>query len=138
MNLYQYAPNPLMWIDPWGWAKKTSECGEYSKVGGHHVHSKAAFRNTHGYDSQKGFSIGQDYMKKHGLSHAEMTRYQQKAFAELAQSGRPNTLAEQTRIARQALMAGGADKKLANELVKESLQNLAQQKALIPSNIPWH
>lgn len=22
MNLYQYAPNPLMWIDPWGW------CGE--------------------------------------------------------------------------------------------------------------
>jgi len=20
MNLYQYAPNPLMWIDPWGWA----------------------------------------------------------------------------------------------------------------------
>jgi len=20
LNLYQYAPNPLMWIDPWGWA----------------------------------------------------------------------------------------------------------------------
>ena len=22
MNLYQYAPNPLMWIDPWGWARQ--------------------------------------------------------------------------------------------------------------------
>jgi RHS repeat-associated protein len=22
LNLYQYAPNPLMWIDPWGWCKQ--------------------------------------------------------------------------------------------------------------------
>jgi len=22
LNLYQYAPNPVMWIDPWGWACK--------------------------------------------------------------------------------------------------------------------
>ncbi|ENG7682250.1 RHS domain-containing protein, partial [Providencia stuartii] len=23
LNLYQYAPNPLTWVDPWGWAKDT-------------------------------------------------------------------------------------------------------------------
>jgi len=28
MNLYQYAPNPISWIDPWGWA-----AGEYPVVG---------------------------------------------------------------------------------------------------------
>jgi len=22
LNLYQYAPNPIMWVDPWGWACK--------------------------------------------------------------------------------------------------------------------
>jgi RHS repeat-associated protein len=25
LNLYQYAPNPLMWIDPWGWAKMKTD-----------------------------------------------------------------------------------------------------------------
>ncbi|WP_431739795.1 RHS repeat-associated core domain-containing protein [Morganella morganii] len=24
LNLYQYAPNPLTWVDPWGWACGTS------------------------------------------------------------------------------------------------------------------
>jgi len=24
LNLYQYAPNPIMWVDPWGWACKAS------------------------------------------------------------------------------------------------------------------
>lgn len=27
INLYQYAPNPLLWIDPLGWVR----CGEHSK-----------------------------------------------------------------------------------------------------------
>jgi RHS repeat-associated protein len=31
INLYQYAPNPLGWIDPWGWAKKkNSNCVDYT------------------------------------------------------------------------------------------------------------
>ncbi|MDE5307319.1 RHS repeat-associated core domain-containing protein [Providencia stuartii] len=30
LNLYQYAPNPLTWVDPWGWAKeKTYEVIKY-------------------------------------------------------------------------------------------------------------
>uniref|UniRef100_UPI0025AA4AC5 RHS repeat-associated core domain-containing protein n=1 Tax=Providencia stuartii TaxID=588 RepID=UPI0025AA4AC5 len=30
LNLYQYAPNPLTWMDPWGWAKeKTYEVIKY-------------------------------------------------------------------------------------------------------------
>ena len=32
MNLYQYAPNPLMWIDPWGWAKEGALCGKTKGV----------------------------------------------------------------------------------------------------------
>ncbi|CAK7026722.1 MAG: hypothetical protein DELT_02603 [Desulfovibrio sp.] len=32
MNLYQYAPNPLMWIDPWGWAAAND--GVFTSHGG--------------------------------------------------------------------------------------------------------
>ena len=35
-NLYQYAPNPITWIDPWGWAcKPNHQAGKASKKYGH-------------------------------------------------------------------------------------------------------
>jgi RHS repeat-associated protein len=53
INLYQYAPNPLSWIDPWGWAKKSGEsCGETSHTArGRHAHKNYA--NTLGDESYK-------------------------------------------------------------------------------------
>ncbi|WP_339505611.1 RHS repeat domain-containing protein, partial [Pseudomonas sp. RL_105y_Pfl2_101] len=42
-NLYQYAPNPLGWIDPWGWAP----CGSTTKKLQAHANAakKAVYRN---------------------------------------------------------------------------------------------
>ena len=33
MNLYQYAPNPISWIDPWGWAVTPLNAPGYSTYG---------------------------------------------------------------------------------------------------------
>jgi uncharacterized protein YoaH (UPF0181 family) len=55
----------------------------------------------------------------------------------LANSGRPNTLAEHSRIAVQALQAGGASETQARALVAESLRDLRSQGVRVPTRIPW-
>jgi hypothetical protein len=112
--------------------------GEYSKVGGHHVHAKSAFKDNVNYDSKKGFSISQSFMKDNGLNHQQMTNKQRELFKELNESGRQNSLQEHTRIAVEALIAGGATRQEARDLVAASLKNLRQQGVREPSNIPWY
>ena len=103
---------------------KYSGTGEYGDVGGHHVHAKAGFKGDINYDPKKGFSISQDFMKENGLDHNIMTSKQRELFKELYESGRPNTLEEHTRIAREALKAGGASDSMIDDLINASLKNL--------------
>ncbi|MBK5072187.1 RHS domain-containing protein [Budviciaceae bacterium CWB-B4] len=138
INPYYLAPNILGWIDPLGLAKKTNESGTYSSVGGHHVHAKAGFKNEPNYDIGEAFAIGQDYMKEKGWDHQAMTNAQRQGFKELSESGRPNTLAEHDKIAKDALMAGGATEEEADDLVGKSKDNLTCQNVSKPSNIPWY
>jgi hypothetical protein len=77
-------------------------------------------------------------MKEYGLNHQQMTKKQRELFKELNESGRPNTLQELTRIAVEALIAGGATRQVARDLVAVSLKNLRQQGVREPSNIPWY
>ena len=112
--------------------------GEYSKVGGHHIHAKAGFKKNINYDPKKGFSISQKFMKENGLNHQQMTNKQRELFKELNESGRANTLQEHTRIAVEALIAGGATRQEARDLVAASLKDLRQQGVREPSNIPWY
>jgi hypothetical protein len=90
------------------------------------------------YDSKKGFSISQSFMKDNGLNHQQMTNKQRELFKELNESGRQNSLQEHTRIAVEALIAGGATGQEARDLVAASLKNLRQQGVREPSNIPWY
>jgi len=53
-------------------------------------------------------------MRDNGLDHNIMTSKQRELFKELYESGRPNTLEEHTRIAREALKAGGASDSMIN------------------------
>lgn len=76
-------------------------------------------------------------MNTYGLRHADMTSYQRQAFTELARTGKPNTLAEHTRIAVEALKAGGADETLARTLVARSLAALRASGVRVPTDIPW-
>ncbi|WP_284415853.1 RHS repeat-associated core domain-containing protein, partial [Acidovorax sp. SUPP3334] len=32
MNLHQYAPNPIAWVDPWGWVRKCGGAGRQKPV----------------------------------------------------------------------------------------------------------
>ena len=122
-----------------GQATSTPETGtgEYGDVGGHHIHAKAAFKGDVNYDPNKGFSISQDYMTSRDWNHNAMSAKQRELFKELAKSGKPNTLAEQSRIAEEALIAGGATRAEAQQLIQQSLANLKQQGVKYPSRIPW-
>lgn len=113
-----------------------------SKVGGHHVHAKAAFKGDISYNPREGLCISQKFMEKYGIKHKNITIKQRELFKELAQGGRPNTIEEHTRIAKEALKAGFEDPKKINEqliedLVEISMQNLTEQGVLKPTRIPW-
>ncbi len=77
-------------------------------------------------------------MKSRGWDHQAMTNKQRELFNELAKSGKPNTLKEHTRIAVEALEAGGATTAEARSLVAQSLKNLREQGVRIPTSIPWN
>ena len=124
--------------DLFSFVKDKSKSGEYGDVGGHHIHSKAAFKGDASYDPDKGFSIGQDFMKNKGWNHSDMTNEQRQLFKELYESGKPNTLEEHTRIAKEALKAGGATEEEATELIEKSLENLNKQGVTQPKRIPWY
>jgi RHS repeat-associated protein len=112
--------------------------GPYKQAKGHHVHAKAAFKENLAYDPKEGFSISQSFMKENGLDHAAMTRYQRQAFKELSQSGGANTMSTHTRIAVEALQAGGASREMARSLTAQSLNTLRNSGVRTPSNIPWY
>ncbi|WP_438498560.1 RHS repeat domain-containing protein, partial [Paenibacillus sp. IHBB 3054] len=117
--------------------KVIKQKGKYKDVGGHHVHAKAGFKGTT-YDSKEGFAISQQFIKDNGWDHQSMTNEQRRLFKELKSSGRPNTMREHSRIAVEALMAGGATRLEARSFVAESLLNLRNQYVRNPSGIPWY
>ncbi len=46
INLHQYAPNPIFWIDPWGWAAKGYDVS--GQTAGRDTVSRGAHVNVHG------------------------------------------------------------------------------------------
>ena len=94
--------------------------------------------STSALDPKKGFSISQNFMRDNGLDHNIMTSKQRELFKELYESGRPNTLEEHTRIAREALKAGGASDSMIDDLINASLRNLREQGVTAPTRIPWY
>ena len=112
--------------------------GLYRDVGGHHIHAKAAFKQNASYSLRDGWSISQQYMKDRGWNHQAMKNYQRKAYKEMRDGKRPNTIQEHNRIAIEALEASGASRVEAVQLTTESLGNLYQQNAKTPTDIPWN
>jgi hypothetical protein len=112
--------------------------GQYSQAKGHHVHQKAAFKDHLKYDKDRAFSISQSEMEKRGWDHAAMTAKQRQLQDAISASGQANTMKEQTRIAVESLVAGGATTAEARSLVAESLRNLLKQGVRFPTNIPWN
>ena len=111
--------------------------GPYKETGGHHVHAKKSFEGHVNYDPKEGFSMSREYMDSLNLDHNKITATQRKLFNELAQSGRPNTLKEHTRIAVESLVKNGVPKQQARDIVAESLRSLKGVGVREPVKIPW-
>ncbi len=67
-----------------------------------------------------------------------MSLAQRQLFDDLAASGRPNTLTEHTKIAVEALKAGGATEAEARAIVAQALYDLRRQGIVTPTRIPWN
>ena len=117
---------------------KYDKTGEYEDVGGHHIFAKSAFKGDANYDADKAFCISQEFMTSNNLDHSAMTTAQRQLYKELYESGRPNTLAEQTRIAREALRRGGASQDMIDNLMDDAIKNLDSLGVTAPTRIPWY
>jgi len=117
--------------------KQRPDMGEYRDTKGHHVHAKKAFEGHVNYNSQKGFSISNEFMNRNNIDHIVVTSEQRRLFTELAKSGRKNTIMEHSRIAVEALVKGNCPREIARKLVAESLKKLKNSGVREPVNIPW-
>jgi RHS repeat-associated protein len=116
------------------------EMGQYSKVGGHHVHLQSAFKSVTSYDSKKGVSISNKFMDAMGWKHTAMTNYQRSAYADMARRGVSPAMRDHNRIAVAALMKAGVPEKYARMMVASSLRNLREQgiKNSTKTDRPWN
>lgn len=81
--------------------------------------------------------MGQNELARLGIQHQVVTNTQRALFNQLKASGGANTLKAHSRIAVEALVAGGASRPQARSLVAQSLQNLRQQGVSFPTWIPF-
>jgi RHS repeat-associated protein len=116
------------------------EMGQYSKVGGHHVHLQSAFKSVTSYDPKKGVSISNKFMDAMGWKHTAMTNYQRSAYADMARRGVSPAMRDHNRIAVAALMKAGVPEKYARMMVASSLRNLREQgiKNSTKTDRPWN
>lgn len=129
-------PRPIQSRQPLGPLNEAEGAGAYRRVGGHHVMQDAAFRGAANYTRGSGFSISQEFMQKRGWDHDAMSTAQRRLQDGLAASGRPNTMAQQSRIARQALVAGGATRAEAAAVVRAALAKFRTDGVPGPTRIP--
>jgi RHS repeat-associated protein len=111
----------------------------YEDEGGHHIHQQAAFRDDPKYSKGDAPALPADILNRDYI-HQEMTNKQRELYKELANdiaSGtRQNTLAEHTKIAYEALIAGGVTADKAQAYVNYSEQWLIKRGVTI-FRIPW-
>ncbi len=110
--------------------------GEYGSTGGHHIHAKAAFKGDPNYNPNSALTVSQAEMARRGWSHEAMTARQAQSFDEMLAGQRASTMREHSKIAVDALMAGGASRQEARALTAKSLRNLRRQGVRRPTRIP--
>ena len=111
--------------------------GAYKITKGHHIFAKRAFWGHAKYDAKNGLCISEDMIKILGGDHKKFTAAQRRLFTDFAKSGRPNTLAEHTRIAVEWLVEGNIDRGLARDIVAAALKDLKRSGVKFPTDIPW-
>ena len=137
-NQFAYPNSPLRWADPLGLVK--TGVGTYSGggTGGHHIHAQAAMRDDKNYSKYSAICISDAEMAARGINHQKITNKQRECYKEMADGKRPNTMAEHDKIAKESLVAGGADPKYAQALVDASKAQLASSNPPVTTTrVPW-
>jgi RHS repeat-associated protein len=71
LNLYQYAPNPLMWIDPWGWmdlpVDLPKSSGIYTIINGNDVYVGSSV-DMYGRVNNPEHASAQDLLRREGTT----------------------------------------------------------------------
>jgi hypothetical protein len=141
-----FAGGPLIQGAKWGLsAIRGMRVGGYVKpyriAGGHHIHQQAAFRGAPGYSPKAALSLSDEALKSLGATKPHLGRgsisvTQASLQRQLASSGTQNTMAQQTRIARETLVDAGVNPRVARQIALESEANLIGQGVTSPTRIP--
>ena len=118
--------------------KSSEEIGAYKDVGGHHPLQQAAFRDHPNYSAADALAVSEKYLSKFGdRVHVKITKQQRILQKELAESGRPNTMKEQIRIALQSMIKAGIPEGEARNITARAFWDLRAQNVMQPTNILW-
>ncbi|WP_171181842.1 RHS repeat-associated core domain-containing protein [Ruegeria sp. HKCCD8929] len=126
---------------PVGVSAKASLAQPYKSVRGHHIHQQAAFRGAKNYDANQALSLSIDALeaigaKKPHIGKNSITTTQSRLQRQLRDSGAPNNMAAQTRIAAETLIDAGVNPSLAREIAVRSELNIIGQGVRAPTRIP--
>ena len=105
--------------------------------GGHHIHMKSAYESHPLYNPNEALCLSNEEMLKLGIKHNLVSTAQRKMCGELIKSGKSMTREEMNRISVEALVAGGANRQLARDVVAKSQWNLHDKGIRNPTDMPW-
>jgi hypothetical protein len=105
--------------------------------GGHHIDMKSAFKSHPLYDYKKALCLSNEEMARLGIKHKLVNTAQRQLCGELIRSGKPMTRDALMNISVEALVAGGADRQLARDIVARSWWDLRSKDVRMPTDMPW-
>ncbi|ELQ5983771.1 RHS domain-containing protein [Cronobacter sakazakii] len=151
INLYQFAPNALGWLDPWGLSCKTVDEGPVLGPHGslkndprpgqsHHLNQDAAFRDIIPTNSGAAIKLEGNAFTQPGTPHYEAHKSLEKFWDQFRRGGifyreTPTNL-QYTQALKHSLEAAGLSANKVKQAIKYSIQNRIQHGALGGMNVP--
>ena len=150
-KLYQYAPNPVGWVDPWGLKCKSTEDGPILGPHGslkndlrpgqsHHLNQDAAFRDIIPTNSGAAIKLEGNAFTQPGTPHYEAHKSLEQFWNQFRKGGAsyremPSNL-QYTQALKHSLEAAGLPANQVKEAVRYSIQNRIEHGALGGMNVP--
>jgi hypothetical protein len=132
-------------------ANKTARVAQFEKAGeavakltpygrsggGHHIDMKSAFKSHPLYDYRTALCLSNEEMTRLGIIHELANKTQRQMCETLIKEGKPITRRALMNISVEALVAGGADRQLARDIVARSWWDLKGKGVRMPTDMPW-
>lgn len=105
--------------------------------GGHHIHMKSAYKSHPLYNLNQVLCLSNTEMARLGIDHDLATKTQRIMCSDLIKSGKQMTRTAMNIISVEALVAGGADRQLARDIVARSQWDLKAKGVRMPTDTPF-